>query len=160
MVEKHALPQNGVAWRTERGCIGLWVPCPQVLVMSLQGYGEAEFAAPTLAAYETLAKTGQIHFFAEAEHLTNYDSRLRTAMTSRFLPDRQRFGSLRVLVKSKIVAMGVSVANLALGGIVDITTDQEAFKQSLDACLFETHVVGFSSNALQALRFQTVAVQA
>jgi hypothetical protein len=160
VVHQQALPQNGVAWRTARGCIGLWLPCPQVMVMSLQGYGEADFAGPTLEAYDSLSKTEPIFFFADAENLVNYDSRLRTEMTSRFFPDRKRFGTLTVLLKSKIVAMGVSVANLALGGIVDVTNDPHSFKQTLDACLFNNHVVGFSSNALQALRFQQAAAQA
>lgn len=130
------------------------------MVVSLLGYGEADFAVPILEAYETLHKTDRIHFFADAEHLVNYDSRLRTAMTARFLPDRARFETLHVMLKSKIVAMGVSVANLALGGIVDVTSDAEAFKASLDACLFKNHVVGFSSNALQAPRFQSISAGA
>lgn len=160
VVDQRALPQNGVAWRTDRGCLGLWLPCPQVLVLSLQGYGDADFATSTLTAYETLAQSGPIHLFADLESLVNYDSRLRTEVTARLLADRERFGALRVLVKSKIVAMGVSVANLALGGIIDVTSDPEAFKASLDTCLFDNRVVGFSSNALQSLRFTSAAAQA
>lgn len=130
------------------------------MVLSLLGYGEADFAVPILEAYETLSKTEPLHFFADAEQLVNYDSRLRTAITARFLPDRKRFEQLQVMLKSKIVAMGVSVANLALGGIVDVTNDPQAFKASLDSCLFKNHVVGFSSNALQAPRFQSIAAPA
>jgi hypothetical protein len=159
-VDQRALPQGGVAWRTERGCMGLWVPCPQVLVISFQGHGDAELTAPAVAAYETLDHSGLVHLFVDAENLVNYDSRLRTDLTARFFPDRERFGAFKVLVKSKIVAMGASVANLALGGIIDILNGPETFKSGLETCLFEKRVVGFSSNALQSMRFASAAAQA
>jgi hypothetical protein len=153
VVEMGALPQNGTSWRSARGCVGLWVPSPSVLVFALHGYGDAGFAAPIIRAYETLANHGSLYVFADAEALVNYDSALRTQLTSCFFPDRERIASLHVLFHSKIVAMGISVVNLALGGIVTTTTERARFKAKLDACLFENHTVGFSSNALDALRF-------
>jgi hypothetical protein len=54
--------------------------------------------------------------------------------------------------------MGVSVANLALGGIVTSTTERASFKSKLDTCLFENHIAGFSSRVLDFL--QPPAVEA
>jgi hypothetical protein len=151
-LESYPLPQNGVAWRHGRGCIGLWAPCPVLFVMRMQGHGHAEFAAAILEAYHTLKQHTSIHVFVDAELLESYDSRLRTELTAGFLPDRGRLVSFHVLLRSKIVAMGISVANLALGGIVHTTNDARKFRETLDGCLFQNHVVGFSPGALDTLR--------
>ena len=151
-VEKVVLPQRGLAWRTERGAVGVWTPEQSLLVVSLRGHGESRFAVPILDAYEGLAKTGPIHLFFDAEGLTNYDSSLRTELTARFMPDRTRSASFYVLVRSRLVAMGVSVANLALGGVVKTLADRALFKAKLDACVFEHRVVGFSSNVLDGVQ--------
>jgi hypothetical protein len=153
-VETERLPQRGTACQTARGGIGVWVPHASLLVVALRGHGEAAFAAPIVDAYEQLAKGGPVHLFFDAEDLTNYDSPLRTELTARFFPDRARLASFEVLVRSRLVAMGVSVANLALGGVVKMSADRAHFKARLDACVFENRIVGFSSNVLEGLQRQ------
>jgi hypothetical protein len=152
LVENERLPQQGTVWRTARGCMGLWVPGPSLLVVSFVGHGEAGFVQPLLTAYHGLAKADRAHLFFDAESLSNYDSALRTELTAAFFPDRANLGSLHVLVKSRLVVMGVSVANLALGGIVTSTSERASFKAKLDACLFDSHVAGFSSRVLDVLQ--------
>jgi hypothetical protein len=159
-VEKYTLPQNGTGFRTGRGCVALWVPSPALLVISLHGHGEGGFATPIIEAYETLGRAERVHVYADCEALGNYDSPLRTQLTARLLPDRARIGTISCLVKSRFVSMGVTVMNLALGGIVDSTTVRETFITALDACLFEQRVGGFSSNALSAVRFSSLAANA
>jgi hypothetical protein len=134
--------------------VAIWVPCPALLVLSLQGHGEGAFAAEVVRAFETLATEGPLHVFADCESLDNYDSQLRTELTGRFLPVRERIATLSVLVKSRFVAMGVTVMNLALGGIVSSATDRANFVTGLDARLFDLRVVGFSSRALELVRFR------
>lgn len=120
-------------------------------MVRLQGHGEAEFAAPIIEAYQGLQKTPAAHLFFDAEELDNYESSLRVELTQCFFPERERLASFHVLVRSKLVAMGVSVANLALGGIVNSTSDRKRFKARLDACLFSLRTVGFSSGVLDLL---------
>jgi hypothetical protein len=154
-VDSYALPQNGSGLRAARGRLGLWVPCPSLLVIAIQGHGHAEFATAILESHRTLRPQAPVHLFADVEEMTTYDSRLRTELSAGFLPDRTRIAAFHVLLKSKLVAMGVSVANLALGGIVKITTERPQFTQILDTCLFENRVVGFSSGVLDSLRLRT-----
>ena len=149
-VDQSALPQNGIAWRTERGTLGVWVPAPNVLVASLTGHGEAAFTSPILAAHASLAKTGLLHVFFDADILSNYDTALRTGLTQRFVADRKRFAGFHVLVQSRVVAMGVSVANLAMGNIVRATTERGIFKAALDSCIYQNRIRGFSSDVLEA----------
>lgn len=132
--------------------MGVWVPSPNVLVFALRGHGDVAFAEPLLKAFDTLSKRDSVHLFVDADGLVNYQSQLRTELTTGFFPHRRRT-SLHVLLSSKLVAIGVSVANLALGGIVTTLTDRARFQANLDARLFENRVVGFSSSALDSLRF-------
>jgi hypothetical protein len=148
-VDRTSLPQDGTGWRTSRGALGIWIPAPSLLVASLVGHGEATFTSPILNAYDSLAKTGPVHVFFDAETLTNYDTPLRTGLTQRFVIDRKRFGGFHVLVKSRIVAMGVSVANLAMGNVVRSTAERSVFKAALDSCLFQGRIRGFSSDVLE-----------
>lgn len=150
-MEKSSLPQRGMCWRTPRGCVAVWRPAPAILVVALQNHGEASFVEPVVDAYRSMQAEGHIHLFFDAEHLTNYDSPLRAGLTTAFLPDRHRLEGFHVLLRSKIVAMGVSVANLALGGIVSVTNHRQTFRTALDSTLFALAVKGFSSNVLDAL---------
>lgn len=127
------------------------MPAPTLLIVRLQGHGEGELAKPILEALDKLDKAPAAHLFFDAEDLDNYDSPLRIELTQRLFPERERFASFHVLVRSKLVAMGVSVANLALGGIVNTTSDRKRFKARLDACLFALRIVGFSSSVLDLL---------
>lgn len=149
LVEHDSLPQRGTAWKTARGAIGIWTPAPNILLVGMRGHGEAGFSAPIIDAYSKLQRKGQLHLFFDADELENYDTPLRTDLTQRFVPDRKRIGTLLVLVKSRIVAMGVSVANLALG-MVSSTAERARFKTKVDACLYEHRVIGFSSDVLVA----------
>lgn len=150
-VQQSALPQRGTCWRTSRGCVAIWTPFPTLLVVALQNQGEGAFAAPILSAYRAMKReAGRLHLFFDAEHLTNYDSALRTSLTAGFFSGRDRLQEFQVLLGSKIVAMGVSVANLALGGIVSVTNDRQSFRSALDGTLYSLGVQGFSSNILDA----------
>jgi len=128
--------------------VAIWLPAPTLLVVRLSGHGEAQFARPILEAFDKLEKSSAAHLFFDAEELDNYESSLRVELTGRLFPERARLTSFHVLVRSKLVAMGVSVANLALGGIVNSTSDRKRFKARLDACLYSLRVVGFSSSVI------------
>jgi hypothetical protein len=130
----------------------VWVPSPSILVAAVAGFGEAEFVAPIMMPFKSLPKTSPVHVFFDVESMTSYDSALRSGLTEGLRADRAGIAAVYVLVHTRIVAMGVSVASLALGGLLTSLTDRDAFTAKLDACLSEHRVVGFSSNALDALR--------
>jgi len=138
---------RGIAWKTARGSLGLWNPAPNVMAMALRGHGEAAFVEPIVALFARLSGPA-LHLFADVAGLSSYDSALRTGLTARFARDRARIVDFPILLGSKIVAMGVAVANLALGGVVTAHTSRERFTGSVDKTLFALSVTGFSSNAL------------
>jgi hypothetical protein len=74
-----------------------------------------------------------IDLFIDAEELVRYDSGVRVAMTEWVSENRSSLHSVHALVKSKIVAMGAAVANLALGGFVTIHRDRTSFERAIAA---------------------------
>ena len=59
--------------------------------------------------------------------LQRYSSTARAKLTDWMLANRHGFATVHILVSSNIVAMGVNVANLALGGFLHAGTDASAF---------------------------------
>lgn len=151
------LPQNGNGWLGPRGRLGIWVPCPTILVLAIERHGQAEFAAPILQAYRNLDPHAPLYLFADLGGMTNYDTGIRTDLTAGLMPGRARIASFPILLRSKIVAMGVTVANLALGGFVQTMDDRARFKEALDATLFQEKASGFSSDVLDTPRLRAAA---
>jgi hypothetical protein len=86
--------------------------------------------------------------------MTSYDTDLRTELTAALARERKCIGCLHVLVRSKIVAMGVSVANLALGGIITIHGSAPSFHAALQAALTKAQVSRFSLEVLAQERLR------
>jgi len=89
-----------------------------------------------------------VALFLDASRLERYDSVLRTRLTHHFREHLRQVSRIDVLVKSRIVAMGVAVASLALGGIVKSRADTTSFRSALEAELRERRVAGFSADLL------------
>lgn len=66
--------------------------------------------------------------------LVRYTSSARVRLTDWMMQHRHGFEAVHILVSSNLVAMGVNVANLALGGFLHAGTDPAAF-----AALVESH---------------------
>lgn len=145
------LPLGGFAWTSADGQVGLWPVMNGVFVFRLIGKGVEEFATPICEEFEAgLAKGGALHVFGDAERMERYDSRLRVRLTELFRDNRKQLASLHVVSRSNLVAMGVAVANLALGNVITVHPSRAHFKISLDNTLSAHNVVGFSSEVLWA----------
>jgi hypothetical protein len=146
-VENYPLPMKGQCWATPRGSLALWTPAPHLLVFELAGHGEADFVAPIVRDLERLSGPAW-RVFVDAGQLSNYDSPLRVELTAVFRKHSEHIEYFAVLLGSKIVAMGVTVANLALKGLVTPFTDRERFLTALNEVLRKDRVIGFSTDVL------------
>ena len=134
-----------------RGSLGIWLPGPGLLVAQMVDYGDEAFATPIAQAFDrALESAGPVRMFFDVGRMHNYDSALRTRLTKRFLGDRARIGGIDIFVQSRIVAMGVAVANLALGGIIAAHPKRLAFNLALDDVLRKAGIASFSSGVLLA----------
>lgn len=144
------LPNGGTAWRTDRGCLGIWLPGPGVLVVALHGHGGRVFAEPILGAYEQLARPGPVYLFFDFECLVDYDPPLRTELVLHFFPDRQRIRATHLLLRPHPSGTKMSAAASAFRGIVDIIEDRKQFEDVLDQRLSSERNRGFASGVLSA----------
>jgi len=113
------------------------------------GYGDGRFADPIIAGFDELAIGKQpIPIFFEMSAMENYESALRTRLTSHFSQQRAKIAVLNVFTRSKLVAMGVSVANLALGGLITRHDTLAAFQAALDRKVGDARVAGLGSAVL------------
>ena len=148
-VEESALPFAGSGWKSSKGQLSLWTPQPGLLVVKMTGQGDKAFATPIVRGFErALEDAAQVRLFFDAELMATYDSELRTTLTAAFVEKRSHIDSIHVLVGSKLTAMGVSVANLALGGIITTHWRRPPFTSALNAVLAATKSRGFSGEVL------------
>jgi hypothetical protein len=121
------------------------------MIARLSEHGDAELAAPIIEAIdEALRRARRVSVFFEAEKLRTYDSALRTELTRRLRRDLDRFEGIHVLVASRMIAMGVSVASLALDGKLTSHAERDAFIDALKAELARGGLAAFPLRALTA----------
>ena len=105
--------------RTARGTLMLWTLAPTVYVTQVSGHLESAHVDLLFAYSEPLVRAAQrpIEVFHEWTAMTGYDAICRSRITTWAVERRSAFGRVHVAVRSKLVAMGVQVANLAIGNI-------------------------------------------
>jgi hypothetical protein len=105
---------------TESGALRAWVLAPNVFVTQgeghmtdqhcafLEDYGEAR-----IRQYD-----GKLYVFHDWIGLTGYDTKTRLRLTAWSVAHRHVYQEVHLAVRSRIIAMGVQVANVAVGGIM------------------------------------------
>jgi hypothetical protein len=141
-------------YETSRGRLALWTLDQGILVFQIVAHGDRSFVAPIVTGFERSLRVGPSQMFVDVELMTSYDTDLRIEVTAAMARERKRIGCLHILVRSKIVAMGVSVANLALGGIMTIHGNAPPFQQALQAGLAKGKIANFSLDALAQARLR------
>jgi len=106
------------SWRTSRGTMALtWTESGSMLVV-VGTHGDRLLAPLMTRRADAIIARSKITLFFDFWTMPTYDSEMRTEWTSWLVSHRARLEGLHVVARSKLVAMGVSVANLALGGII------------------------------------------
>jgi hypothetical protein len=117
---------------TDRGRLSIREVAPGVVLTVFAGHGSMEVAEALIEYFERMIERyGSIAIFDDWEAAQGYDSEVRICLTDW---TKRHFDSLRtttVLVRSKILAMGLSVANLALRRPVTVTNDRKSFERAL-----------------------------
>lgn len=108
---------------TERGAVRLWTLSPTVYVTRATGHMEAAHAEVFVRYGEErlVAARGQkLHVFHDWLGMTGYDSVCRQRLTSWSLAHLDTYDEVHLAVRSKIVAMGVGIANIVLKSIIRV----------------------------------------
>jgi len=88
-------------------------------MQTVVGHGHAGYVAPFVRHAESIAAyNGRLVWFTDFWEMSTYDSPMRTGQGDWIARNRAKIDSGHILVQSKIVAMGASVVNLAVGGFI------------------------------------------
>lgn len=104
---------------------------PGALCTTFAGHATLEHARSIVDAQLTCMRDyGRIRTFHDWQAGESYESEARVALTE-FTRECQRdLIESHILVRSKLFAMGMSVANLMLGGSLVVHTDRQAFSKA------------------------------
>jgi len=128
--EKLALGQE--SWTSARGQLVVRTPAKGVILVRISGFFDQDLVPYVKAPTDRAIASGlSPAVFNDWWDMTGYDSESRIALTQWMLGVRKKLSAGHVLLQSKIVAMGVSVANLALGGVLTVHTNRAQFEAAL-----------------------------
>lgn len=123
---------DGIRISDGRGIITLRNPAPHVELLRCEGHARAEHIDMVLESRERILRAcGKLAIFDDLEDLRGYDSEVRTRLTAWSRENRPKIVAFHILFRSKLVAMGVSLANLAIGGVIVAHTRRAAFEHAL-----------------------------
>ena len=127
------LVPNEKAWKSERGSLRIRVPHARVLVFIEEGHLEEDFAPLIQTASNDALKQGApLSLFVDCYDLVGYAPSVRKAPTDWLMAHREQVDVQHMLVRSKITKMGLSVASLALGGLLKGHVSRASFQAALD----------------------------
>jgi len=110
---------DGIRLDSKRGAVFFQEPAPGIVVYSVAGFADVELHHMILPDLEeAIARNHGIELFADGGELDGYDTQFRLEWTDWFNANRKNLGDVHVFVRSSIARMGLSLANLATGGML------------------------------------------
>jgi hypothetical protein len=135
-VVRHHVDTDGETWSSDEGTLFISRTIGNVVFQQFSGRLTMEFVELMLKSIQPRLDEGrQLIGFNDWWGMTGYSTEARVALTQWLFNTRGRVAEMHVLVRGKLVAMGVSVANLMLGGFLIPYTRPESFKEALGAKL-------------------------
>jgi hypothetical protein len=125
-------------WTTSRGEITFWVLPPNSMIVQLNGHLEVGASAPFIAAATRAVENEKVRYiFFDADKTTSYETKVRLDLTDWVKRMKPNIQPIEAFIRSKIVAMGATVASMALGGFVKVSASRSAFERSIERALKE-----------------------
>ncbi|HEY6879636.1 MAG TPA: hypothetical protein VI299_16530 [Polyangiales bacterium] len=145
-MEERVLPGLGREFLAEGGRLALYASGP-LLLARFSGFGVGDFAMPIIQKFEAIWQSDlRVEVFFDLGRMPNYHSDLRTRLTAHFAQRLQHIASFHVFTSSRLVAMGVSVANLALGHMITLHPTFERFRDQFDTVVRNTRTARLNSS--------------
>ena len=130
---------GGVRLTDTSGILTLTRPRRTIDLIRASGYATVLFADEIIAQRDAVvAECGEIQIFDDLEGVKGYESGVRAKLTAWSREHRAQIKAFHILTGSRIVAMGVSVANLALGGQIVAHLKRTEFERALAHAVRDT----------------------
>lgn len=123
-------------WETPSGELTIWQPRDSVVVFQLGGHIGQPFVQPVVERVQSMLDAGlRPTVFDDLEQAVSYDGTVRLELTRFAARTAARVSATHVLVRSKLIAMTVGVANLALYQHLTVHSSRDGFESELDRAL-------------------------
>ncbi|CAN5487273.1 hypothetical protein BH09MYX1_BH09MYX1_25250 [soil metagenome] len=111
----------------------LWIPAPGVILQRVSGKADVDVARAIMKELQrALDEFGELAIFDDFTGLLAYTSNARFELTEWSKSKRPQIRATHILVASKLIAMGVSVASIAVRGLRSYS-ERSRFEAALDA---------------------------
>jgi hypothetical protein len=122
-----------------RGELSVWSPARGIYVTQARVHIDTTLAAKIVAAGDRVVeRDGRLTAFHDWEAVESYDTEARLHLTSWGFRIRKQVDKVHILQRSKLLKMGVSVASIALAGMIVSHEEREPFESVLLASLRAT----------------------
>ena len=122
------------SWVLERGSLICEEAGARIVRFRFTGHVDASFAGHVQRTVETLLAGGaRPHLFFDAEAATGLDTQFRVQLTPWHKRIAAQVQSQNVLLKSKIMAMAISVANMTSGHVIKPYNKRQEFEAAIAA---------------------------
>ncbi len=127
------------SWARQDARFELRVVTPAVVLDKIAGVIDEELAAIVTAAFEdVLSRTVHPHTFHDWSEVSGYSPKARKVLTDGVASLRPKMRSVHILFSSRLLAMGISVANAVLGGYIKAYGDRQSFDAAYGKALRES----------------------
>jgi hypothetical protein len=118
---------------TPSGKLRAWALAPNVFATQGEGHMTDDHCAFIEDYSEARIREyhGTLYVFHDWMEMTGYDTKTRLRLTAWAVAHRKAYEEVHVAARSRIIAMGVHVANLALGGVMRFHTGIAALEVEL-----------------------------
>lgn len=125
-------------WKTPRGELTIWQPSDTVVVFELGGHIGRAFVEPIIERVQGLVDAGgRPTVFDNLERAVSYDGDVRLEITRFAARTAADVAATHVLVRSKLIAMTVAVANLALRQALTVHSSRSGFDEALSRAMVQ-----------------------
>jgi hypothetical protein len=118
----------------ENGRIVLWKPATRLMMSHWDGRVDEAVAKQCAAAMTRImgSEPGWLSF-GDCWDLEDYERGTRVTVADFTKKMRPQLDGMHTLVRSKMVAMGVAVINMAMGGFLTVYSSKAKFQSALEA---------------------------
>ncbi|WP_050428892.1 hypothetical protein [Chondromyces crocatus] len=118
-------------WKGPTWEIQIFYPAPGVLYTRAEGQADLECAQHAMQAFDRVAAatTEKVAVFHDWEGITAYTAEVRSTYTKWSKGHVERLAGVHILIRSRMVAMAVTLVSAAVGGVITAHYDRNAFEK-------------------------------
>lgn len=133
-MEKQEVEPSRHRYTSEHATLDLWAPpsCRlPVVIVRVEGHAREEVVGPIFTLLEETTRRGRLIVFDDWEGVTGYDPGVRLRMMDWTRRNSDAVEATHILLASKILSMGVSLATRAVGLPVTVYDGRFEFERVL-----------------------------